>query len=466
MLPGVWPAPEDDAAITEDVQVAGELIHLELVGLRLAEVAPQAGHVARNEVAGRPRLGPGRALHLVPLHENDRLGELADVPAVVEMHVANRHVLDVVRRQADPLQLRIDGHVRSAVRGHVLDERPPVARIVYDLVIVPSIEEDVALRVRDDEESDRNPDRRARRPRLQRALQEGYPSGAERIELHPGRSRGLRKCGGTAEQECHHSRDQANAHPIHAALLALSIARFKCDARASTERAGDRADNAPLIPRYAQRLRHAADELQAIDRLSERLFMINYAGAHQLRQRRGAPPEQVPRLAHAQALAQGAEHCRRGLDSADVRRQGMASFKQPKEALERLPLSKAAELGWGSGALGHRSLFAQRFRSSLSIPVRARKLRPTRRTEHCLPVAGSRRAAPRPGARRNRSLRAACSSSARGGSIDLIVSNFEARWGEWAACLKGYVAAGGRPRPTGPVSPGEPRDRSRDLTPF
>src|SRR5438132_225630 len=94
------PALDDDAAVAEYVQVALELLHLELVGEGLAEVIAEAGDVSRDVRTGRARLGPGGVLHLVLLHEERRLRELADVPAVVEVHVADRDVHDVVRRQA------------------------------------------------------------------------------------------------------------------------------------------------------------------------------------------------------------------------------------------------------------------------------------------------------------------------------------------------------------------------------
>ena len=112
------PALDHHAAVAEQIQVALELIHLERVGQRLAEVVAQARDVARDVRARRSRFRPGRVLHLVPLHEEGRVGELADVAAVVEVHVADGDVLDVVRRQADLLELGVDGHVgpRSGVR--------------------------------------------------------------------------------------------------------------------------------------------------------------------------------------------------------------------------------------------------------------------------------------------------------------------------------------------------------------
>src|SRR5439155_10793382 len=111
------PALEDDAAVAEYIQVTRQLLHLELVWERLAEVVPEARDVARDVGVGRPRLGPGRVLHLVSLDEEDRLRELADIPAVIEVHMADGHVFDVIRRQPDLLELCIDGDVRAALGG-------------------------------------------------------------------------------------------------------------------------------------------------------------------------------------------------------------------------------------------------------------------------------------------------------------------------------------------------------------
>src|SRR5215470_903194 len=214
------PALDDYAAVAEHVHVALELVHLELVGERLAEVVPEAGHVTRDVGARGPRLRPGRVLHLGFLHEEGGLRELADVPAVVEVHVADRDVLDVIGRQADLLELGIDGNVWGALRREALNERPPVSRIADDLVVVAGIEEEIALRMLHDEESDRHRDLRARRTGLERTLRDRQTPGAERVHLHArGADRPLRKRHRDAQQERRHCCNQAKGCSTHLAVL-------------------------------------------------------------------------------------------------------------------------------------------------------------------------------------------------------------------------------------------------------
>src|SRR5437763_16507474 len=88
------PALDDHALVREYVHVTLELVHLELVRQRLADPVPQARDVARNVRARRPRLGPGGILHLILLDQERGVGELADVAAMVEVHVADRDVFD------------------------------------------------------------------------------------------------------------------------------------------------------------------------------------------------------------------------------------------------------------------------------------------------------------------------------------------------------------------------------------
>ena len=62
-------------------------------------------------------------------------------------------VLDVVRLEPDLAELDVDGDVRRAYRVQRLDEVAPVARVSEDPVVVTRVEDHVAPRVPDDEES-------------------------------------------------------------------------------------------------------------------------------------------------------------------------------------------------------------------------------------------------------------------------------------------------------------------------
>ena len=71
------------------------------------------------------------------------------------------------------IQALTPGDVGAAFWGQALDEGSPITRIGDDLVVVPGVEEEIALRVHDNEETDGHRDLRIRRPRLERALGNG-----------------------------------------------------------------------------------------------------------------------------------------------------------------------------------------------------------------------------------------------------------------------------------------------------
>src|SRR5205823_13518188 len=85
------PALEDDAPVAEYVQITRQLLHLGLVRERLTEIVPKARDITWDVGSGRPRLGPGRSLHLVRVYEEGRFRDLAAVPAVIDAHMAAGH---------------------------------------------------------------------------------------------------------------------------------------------------------------------------------------------------------------------------------------------------------------------------------------------------------------------------------------------------------------------------------------
>src|SRR2546427_574966 len=150
------PALHDDAIIGEEINIALELEHLPLRIVRhhRARGRPEEHEVAGDVAAGGAGLGPEGVPDLVLLHDQRRVRELRDVAAVVQVHVTDDDVLDVVRLEPDLAELDVDGDVRRAYRVQRLDEVAPVARVSEDPVVVTRVEDHVAPRVPDDEESD------------------------------------------------------------------------------------------------------------------------------------------------------------------------------------------------------------------------------------------------------------------------------------------------------------------------
>src|SRR5438105_2756277 len=75
---------------------------------------------------------------------------------MVEVHVADGDVLDVVRGQVDLLELGVDRDVRCADDLQSLGHGTPVARVVDELVVVAGVEQEIALGMHHHEEPDRN----------------------------------------------------------------------------------------------------------------------------------------------------------------------------------------------------------------------------------------------------------------------------------------------------------------------
>ena len=98
-LPGVCATQRFtiDRAVAEDVVVAAQLDHVHRVGLVVVGLA-QRQIVAEDVRAAGAVLGPERVLDLVLLDDDRRLRELGGVAAMVQVHVAQHDVLDVVRR--------------------------------------------------------------------------------------------------------------------------------------------------------------------------------------------------------------------------------------------------------------------------------------------------------------------------------------------------------------------------------
>ena len=199
------PALHDDAVVREEIQITVELDHGVLVRHHLTRVVAQHHEVTGDVVLGRAGLPPEGVLDLVLLKDDGRLRELAHVSAVVQVHVADDHVLEVVGLEPDLPELHVDGHIRRPNRIEPLDEGTPVARIGDDAVVVSRVEQNVALRVPDDVETDRDLDRRRRGASLQEVLGNGEGPRAERVEFH---ARGRLRVGegnDSGEQERHAS---------------------------------------------------------------------------------------------------------------------------------------------------------------------------------------------------------------------------------------------------------------------
>src|SRR5712691_1948462 len=164
------PALHDDAIIGKEIHIALELEHLPLRVVRhhRARGRPEEHEVAGDVAAGGAGLGPEGVPDLVLLHDQRRVRELRDVAAVVQVHVTDDDVLDVVRLEPDLAELDVDGDVRRAYRVQRLDELAPVARVVD-----ARVEEHIALRVPDDEESDGDLDLRRRAAGLEEILGDG-----------------------------------------------------------------------------------------------------------------------------------------------------------------------------------------------------------------------------------------------------------------------------------------------------
>src|SRR5438132_324738 len=140
------PALHDDAIIGEEINIALELEHLPLRIVRHhgARRGPEDHEVTGDVAAGGAGLGPEGVPDLVLLHDQRRVRELRDVAAVVQVHVTDDDVLDVVGLEPDLAELDVDGDVRRAYRVQRLAEVAPVARVSEDRVVVTRVEDHVA----------------------------------------------------------------------------------------------------------------------------------------------------------------------------------------------------------------------------------------------------------------------------------------------------------------------------------
>ena len=107
---------------------------------------------------------------------------------MVQMHVADHHILDVIRLQANFGELHVDGVFgRHFGREHT-GELAPVGAVGDEFVVVTGVKQHIALGVLDHEEANGDLNFRVHgREILQEAFAEHHRARAKGVELHAGR---------------------------------------------------------------------------------------------------------------------------------------------------------------------------------------------------------------------------------------------------------------------------------------
>ena len=101
------------------------------------------------------------------------------------MHVPEDHVLDIGRLDSDLAELGVDGEVGVHALVQHGGHRPPIGLVGNEPVVVSRIEHDVALRVLDQEETDRDQDfLTSRRCARQRRFGDVQVLRREPVQLH------------------------------------------------------------------------------------------------------------------------------------------------------------------------------------------------------------------------------------------------------------------------------------------
>jgi hypothetical protein len=95
---------------------------------------------------------------------------------MIEVQMAYHHVLDIVRLETNLAQLGVNRHIRGHHGICGFEERAPIARIGNDLVVVPRIEQHIALRMHDHKKAHRYLDVIRGTEVLQNVLRDGQRS--------------------------------------------------------------------------------------------------------------------------------------------------------------------------------------------------------------------------------------------------------------------------------------------------